>query len=242
MSTLTRCLHGLADLLYPPRCVACGAWGAWLCPVCLATIPWLQPPLCRHCGRPVAVPGLCRRCRGGHSALESIHSVAPHHPPLREAVHAFKYEGLRALAPTLGDLLERCRQEQHVGGAFIIAVPLHPARLRRRGYNQSLLLARELARRSGIPLGEGMLWRVRDTPSQVGLSRSLRLENVRDAFGADAGPAVGREIILVDDVFTTGATLEACAAALRLAGVRTVRALTLARAVDPRGRAAAGPD
>ncbi len=234
-------LSALADLVYPPRCVACGRWGAWLCPACQQAAIRLAPPWCARCGRPLAAPGLCRRCRQNVGALAAIRSVSPYQWPLREAIHALKYEGLRALASPLGAMLAACWQAANLPGDLIVPVPLHPVRLRQRGYNQSTLLARECAQHSQVPWADGILRRVRDTPSQVGLSRSARRRNVQGAFQCGAERPAGREIILVDDVLTTGATLEACASALLAAGAHSVRALTLARAVDPRSRPSATP-
>lgn len=135
------------------------------------------------------------------------------------------------LASPLGALLADCYRMHAMPISMVMPVPLHPARVRRRGYNQALLLAREMARRVDLPLHEKALIRHRDTPSQVGLSRSERRQNVHDAFTCTTTDVAGGHILLVDDVLTTGATLEACAAALLGAGAATVWAITLARAL-----------
>lgn len=154
---------------------------------------------------------------------------------MEKAIHRFKYEGWRALAPVLAGLLLEPRGDGEPAPASIppattvVAVPLHPRRLRARGYNQSELLAAELRRRLGVPAPAGRLVRVRDTPPQVGLDRLHRRENVAGAF-AWRGPAPGPgTVVVVDDVTTTGATVEACAAATRIAGSGPVIGLTVAR-------------
>jgi ComF family protein len=232
-AALGRLANALLDLIYPPHCVACGAMGAWLCSRCLATAPRLDPPLCAHCGRPLgSEPGgtLCIHCSQESSALDCIRSWGPHAPPLREAVHALKYEGLRALADPLAALLAECYLAQGLVADVLAPVPLHPARVRQRGYNQSLLLAAALSRRLALPLWQG-LTRERNTRSQVGLSREARRENVAGAFRCATDGLPGQRVLLIDDVLTTGATLESCAVALRAAGARSVSALTLTRAL-----------
>jgi ComF family protein len=226
-------VQALLDLLFPPRCVACGQAGAWLCSACLARVPTLRPPLCAHCGLSQARIGLCSKCQDTSSYLETIRSVAPHLWPLRPAVHALKYEGLRAVAAPLAELLAQCWLAEGSPADVIVPVPLHPRRVRQRGYNQSALLAQALGLRLGVPVRCQVLARQRDTRSQVGLSAWERRDNVWGAFVCGDNGLSGMRILLVDDVFTTGATLEACAHALRAAGAARVHALTLTRALDP---------
>ena len=239
MAQLTKALavlrgwgSGLLDLFYPPHCVACGRMGAWLCAACREQIAFLRPPVCAHCGRRLAGPGICAECHRSSSALAALRSVAEHRPPLREAVHALKYEGLRALAEPCGELLAQKWREEPWPAQVIVPVPLHPRRLRQRGYNQALLLARALGRKIALPVRPELLLRQRDTRAQVGLNRQERRENVAGAFRCAPGGAQGLTILLVDDVLTTGATLEACAEALVQGGAAQVWALTLTRAVD----------
>lgn len=218
------------DILLPPRCVGCRQVGVWLCAECLDQIPLVNPPVCACCGGAVVADGLCARCRTSPLQIECIRSVVYLEGVLREAVHWLKYRGRTALAGPLGDLMARYWMQHPMLADVVVPVPLHPARLRERGYNQAALLAREMARRVGLVVDEQMLVRQRSTAPQVELNAKQRKENVRDAFRCSGSGLVGKRVLLVDDVCTTGATLEACAVALYEGGVCGVQALTLAHA------------
>ncbi len=206
------------DLLFPPRCVGCGRGGHWFCPACVAAIV----------PAPAGDVGL--------EPLAGLWVMGLYEDPLRVAIQALKYEGRRQVAGPLGRLLAATYQQQMQRNApaqfdTLLPVPLHPRRQAERGYNQAALLARRLAREAGLSLREDVLRRSRQTPPQVGLDRARRRANVAGAFTCPPGhPALaGKTLLLVDDVCTTGATLAACAEALRAAGARDVWALTLAR-------------
>jgi len=221
---------GLLDLLFPPHCVGCSREGAWLCASCLAKIEYLRPPLCPICGRAVEQEGLlCPICQARPLLIHGIRSVAYLEGPLREAIHAFKYKGVRVLAPTLGQILVTYWSDHPRSTDVIVPVPLHPSRARQRGYNQSALLARELAQQIGLPMVGDCLHRIRATRPQVGLKARERWENVAHAFDCRDDRLTDRNILLIDDVCTTGATLAACARALYNVGAKKVWALTLAR-------------
>ena len=224
-------LSGLLDLLYPPRCVVCEQRGAWLCASCIAKAPVLGPRICRHCGKPTSGEELCADCWRGQSLLAGMRSVAPHLPPYQEAIHALKYEGLRVLAEPLGEVMAGYWRREPLPVSIVVPVPLHKARLRQRGYNQSLLLARAFARRIGLQVREDCLVRERNTRSQVGLSADERWANVSGAFRCTGRELHGESVLLIDDVLTTGATLEACAAALLQEDAKSVWAFTLTHAV-----------
>jgi ComF family protein len=148
----------------------------------------------------------------------------------REAVHALKYNYLSALAQPMAQLMARYVEENAIEADLLVAVPLYGRRQRLRGYNQSALLARELSRLCGLPLAERGLARRRNTPPQArSADAEARKRNVTDAFVADRRWVEGKRILLIDDVMTTGATLDACARALRQAGAASVWALTFAR-------------
>jgi ComF family protein len=162
--------------------------------------------------------------------IERIRAVVYFEGVLREALHQLKYRGHTALAEPLGDLMAAYWAQHAIPADVVVPVPLHATRLRERGYNQAALLARALARRVGLALDEQTLVRQRATAPQVDLDARQRKENVHDAFCCSARTLAGQQVVLVDDVCTTGATLEACAVALYEGGARSVQALTLARA------------
>lgn len=175
----------------------------------------------------------CVSCRRQPPHLDGIRSYAFHSEPLRTAIHRLKYEDVRVLSASLGDLMSRAwlthyGTDVHVD--VIIPVPLHARRERDRGYNQSALLAGRLAFRLGLPMLKDALVRTRHTLPQVGLDADQRHSNVQGAFRAREGRVSGRHVLLVDDVLTSGATLAACCGALRDAGASAVWAYTLARA------------
>ncbi|TKJ29216.1 MAG: amidophosphoribosyltransferase [Chloroflexi bacterium B3_Chlor] len=148
---------------------------------------------------------------------------------LRTAIHRFKYSNTRPLAAPLGRLASEYLTHNHLPADVIVPVPLHPQRLRERGYNQATLVANEIHKALDIPLMENVLIRVKSTIPQVGLNALERRENVEGAFRCTDSGLKGRSVLLVDDVCTTGATLEACSIALRQAGLRLVWGLVLAR-------------
>ena len=224
-------LTGLVlNLLFPPRCIVCGQVDSWLCDECAPKLPQLQGPVCARCGVPVTHPPLCPRCRQTPLRLQQVRSVFLFDGRPRAAIHHLKYRHGRELAAPLGRLLADYMATNPMPVDLVVPVPLHPRRLRQRGYNQAALLACELGRQAGLPVDQDGLQRVRETASQMRLNAAERQVNVRDAFACSNGNAQGRQVLLVDDVCTTGATLEACADALRAGGAKAVWALTLARA------------
>ncbi len=211
----------LIDTLLPPHCVACGAAGAWFCAACIAGIP--------GGGRLSAVS----RLPAHDDALSGAWALSPHVYPLREAVHGLKYGGLRVLGDPLSMLLAHGWQGVGREADLVVPVPLHRAQLRRRGYNQSDLLALGLSEQARLDLRRDILQRRRATRSQVGLSPDERLQNVSGAFACAEGPVRGARVLLIDDVLTTGATMSACARALSEAGALEVWGLALTHAPAP---------
>jgi len=241
---LEKLAQAAVNLLFPPHCVACHRFGAWLCAACVNKIETIGPPVCPRCGMPseqalataarddIPRPE-CDRCRSTRQQIERLRAYAFHSGPLREAIHQFKYQDLRALAAGLGQLMADgwTTLAPNSGDVdVIVPVPLHPTRERQRGYNQSALLARELGVHLERPVVEDTLLRVKATPPQVGLGTKARQVNVRGAFDCTDSILGGKRVLLVDDVCTSGSTLEAASAALRNGGVRSIWAYTLARA------------
>jgi ComF family protein len=218
----------LIDALFPPRCGGCQADGGLWCEACQASLEYVCPPTCDRCGEPHTI-GLCTKCRTQPLQIESIYSVVIFQGQVRHAIHRFKYERLAGLAEPLGDLLAEGWRTQQLAADWLIPVPLHPARQRERGYNQSELLARRLSQRVNVPWSATTLTRTRLTAVQMTLDAAQRRANVAGAF-ASADPRLrGARVIVIDDVCTTGATLDACAAALLAMGATSVVGLTVAR-------------
>lgn len=224
----------LLDLVFPPVCVGCGGAGSLFCDRCAQMAEPISHPICPRCGQPQADSFICPNCRAqSRTGLTMARAAAVHEEPLRSAIHALKYEGVTELAPSLARYLVAALRSAEwapiVDGLdTVIAVPLHTARRTQRGYNQSELLAERLCAACELPLETGWIERHRDTRPQVGLSAAERRSNVADSFTASPAMA-GKCILLVDDVYTTGATLWSCADAAKQAGADAVYALTVAR-------------
>ncbi len=233
----TRTWEALAGTLAPTPCVSCGelveASDPPLCRGCWSRLPLIDGPACR-CGFPLPgdARGDCGRCRRNRSIISRGASLGEYAGTLRDCVVALKYRGRHKTACGLAARLvntERCARVL-AGADLIVAVPLHPRRLRDRGFNQAELLARAMARSTRVPVSRP-LQRTRDTPSQTDLTAPARRRNVRGAFTVKADSLLqGATVVLVDDVVTTGATLRECAATLLAGGAGEVRSITVARA------------
>jgi len=221
----------LLALIFPNRCASCGQMGDLFCDACRQKIESVLPPLCPLCGYPSSDAHLCHRCQKSPLAIDGIRSVAFFEGPLRKVMHALKYRGLHSVAEPLGNLMSLYWQNYPLPADIIIPVPLHHARLRKRGYNQAGVLAGALASEIELPLREDWLVRAKSTRAQVELDASERKENVAGAFLCRDNAALGgSQVLLIDDVCTTGATLESCSLALRQAGAGSVWGFTLGRA------------
>ena len=218
----------LLDTVFPPKCVDCTARGHWLCPACLRRVERLSLPLCGICAQPVDPAAPPHGCRRASAALTTISAVGAYMGPLREAVHALKYHGRHGVAATLAALLAPAVAPVLGEGDLLVPVPLHPTRERARGYNQAAILASELRYLLPVEVAPAALRRTRATADQTALSSVQRAANVCGAFTAQADAVSGRRIWLLDDVYTTGATLRASAQALRAAGAREVRGAVVA--------------
>lgn len=232
----------LLDFLLPQRCAGCGKFPRPLfCEACRERLVPVEAPFCARCGQPFPPLAhhapMCAKCRQEPPAFEVARSAFFYEEPLRTALHRFKYSRRHGLATSLGRLLIEALEgflQQEIPWSEVealVPVPLHPARLRERGFNQSERLAREVGRHLGKPVATDWLHRVRNTMPQVGLTASQRQRNVQGAFRAFLPEgAQGRGLLLIDDLYTTGATVRECAKALKRAGAGGVWVLTLARA------------
>lgn len=237
-----------ARLLWPTRCLACGdpgGDGIDLCGACTAALPWNRSA-CLRCAIPLPVPPqmaagesapVCGAClqrpgwptRPGRAApLTEVHAACVYAAPVDRLLPRFKFHHDLAAGGLLAQLMAQAFATRPRPDA-LVPVPLHRARLRQRGYDQALELARPLARALGLPVLGGALWRVRATAAQSMLDATQRRRNLEGAFAVYAGMALPQHVVLVDDVMTTGATLQAAARALRRAGVARVDAWVCAR-------------
>lgn len=227
---LYRWLWGSLDLLFPPSCCGCQKRGVLWCDECQSKVIKVAPPICRICGQPWDFPGLCRRCSSKKPNFKSLRSWAKYEGPVGEAIRHLKYGRSISLGLILAEFMAELLVGLNWHIDLVIPVPLGVARLKERGYNQAALIAKPLALKKGLPYETHALARVRETHSQVGLSFDQRLDNVRGAFQAKSGKINNRRVLVIDDVATSSATLDACGAALTVAGASEVFGLTLARA------------
>ncbi len=219
-----------ADFLFPPRCAVCAADGALLCDDCRATFTPAAPPRCPRCWEPGDGPAasVCHRCRLDPPALRSLRAAFVFQGTARRAVLAVKYQSLTATAAPMLEVADLTDLPPHLD--LVTAVPMPGGRRRRRGHNQAAVFGRLLAARLDRPFDERALRRRRRTPQQVHQpNRAARLANVRGAFAADPERVRDRAVLVVDDVTTTGATLNACAEALLAAGAASVDGWAVAR-------------
>jgi ComF family protein len=223
------CRRVLLDLLYPLRCAGCGQVGKLFCDTCHSAISFVIPPVCPLCGRPQEQARLCLPCTDEPLSIDGIRSVARFEGTLRRAIHQFKYSYTRDMAVPLAEMLVTFCRRTRLPADVILPVPLHVRRLKERGYNQAGLLAQRLGDALGMPVLYDALYRIRHTVSQTRLDAQERRRNVEGAFACVGSGVQDRRVLLIDDVCTTGATLEACSVALKAGGARSVWALTLAR-------------
>jgi ComF family protein len=230
-------IDSFLNLLFPVSCVVCASpvlerkWGA-ACLDCWSSLVPVPPPICPQCGDPApAIEGLCGLCRTSEHAFDFARSALLFTETLREIIHHLKYSDRVSLAKPLGDLLKKCLDREPFTGSLIVPVPLHRKRARIRGYNQAELIALRLGR----PVALGLLRRRKNTPSQTGLSRSERKRNLAGAF--EVRREITGGVVVVDDVYTTGSTMNEIAKTLKRAGAERVEILTVARVASSAYRA-----
>jgi ComF family protein len=241
MPKMRRLTAAACELIFPRVCGGCGGHSdrpsGHLCWNCFRMLPLLNDSCCERCGRPVETAEthafLCGACRDHLPAFDRARVAGKFRGNLRRLTHAFKYSRALWLTDDLAEIVTGCVLAQFEAAAVdvVVPIPLFPTRARSRGYNQAALLGTEVARRLDRPFAPRALKRVRDTGTQTRLSAVARRRNVRDAFVTrEAGWVVGRTVLLIDDVMTTGATLSEAARALKAGGAWRVWAVATARA------------
>ena len=225
-------LQQVMDVLFPVHCAGCQRTGQVLCPACIAQIQPLPSPICDFCGTPLSTYGVCKNCQYHHPNLSGQRAVSLYHEPLRSCIHGLKYDGNIRLAVPLGLLLAQAYRRYGMQADMLIPVPLHSERQQQRGFNHASLLAEVCSANIGVPMNDNILVRHRATVAQVDLHPRERYQNVAGAFACPSSAKSmldGRRILIIDDVSTTSATLEACATPLFGAGAKEVWGLVLAR-------------
>jgi competence protein ComFC len=224
-------LWRIIDWFYPPSCCSCGKIGKIICDDCFSNIEKTGINSCIRCVEPIRKHGFCARCKKNPPNYSMLRSLGYYSGPLRDAVLSLKYQRNIGLGEFISSSLSEIVLREGWSIDLLTAVPLNAKRKRERGYNQAEVLAIPLARKLNKPYLSDLIQRVKSTTSQVGLSLQERQLNVADAFKADPLLSKNQTILLVDDVATTGATMNACAKALMVAGCREVFSLTLAKTI-----------
>ena len=235
--------NGIWTSIWPPRCPLCeellDAGPNTFCEYCLDTFNVIDDPICEKCGLPfdenTAPPsGVCGNCLKAPLILDVLRSFGEYEGALRKAIIDFKFNGRREMVPALGEfiLMADLKFSENENADIVVPVPLHSDRIKERGFNQAVDLARPLAKTRRAALSYDVLIRSRPTKPQVGLSTNQRKANVKGAFTVKKPDTVkGKKVILVDDIYTTGNTINECAKVLKKAGAKKVFAVTVARAV-----------
>ena len=220
----------MLDLLFPKRCVACDRQGAFICGECESGMPVIGTPRCHRCGNPGPGPCLCIAAADRVWPLDGIRSGFEFKSPVREAILALKFANLRSVGSTLSAYLAGTLRGDDLKFDVLMPVPLHRRRMRQRGYNQSEILAAGLGKEIGVEVDGCCLRRMTYLGPQARASTAdERRANVAHAFECRPGRVEGKRIAVIDDVTTTGATLRACAAALKKVGAGEVWGITVAR-------------
>ena len=226
-----QCFWSGFDWLYPPQCAGCGMAGKRWCDHCMESVQVINPPICPICGEKQSVEQVCVKCAQLVHSYAAVRSWAAYAGPLRKAIQRLKYHRDIAVGEILSRPMLAYLKKLDWTFDMVVPVPVSLARLAERGYNQVSLLARPIALGLERPYHSHALTKEFETRSQVGLTAKERQENVRGAFLADPKVVNGKSVLVIDDIATTGSTLEECAHALVKAGARQAYGFTLARSM-----------
>ncbi len=220
----------VTGLFFPRRCPVCQDTvedrGEQICGICRTRLPYIRTPFCLKCGKPLDMEEqeFCRDCSRKRHWFERGRAPFVYDQVMRESIAGYKYNGRREYAAFYAEeILRRCAKDMRGWqGEALIPIPIHPSRKRKRGFNQAELLAEELSGRCGIPVDAGLLMRIKKTHVQKDLSDQERLTNLKDAFSVRKGRVPYQNLILVDDIYTTGSTIDAAAKVLKECGAKNV--------------------
>jgi ComF family protein len=226
-------LKGAAlDLFFPQKCLGCGREGELLCYSCQSKIPRISMPLCPRCGKPQINDIVCPSCVSHKTDLDGIRAPFKFEGVIREAIHQLKYKNLRSIATTIAAYLYDYSTSASIPAEVLVPVPLHIKRLKERGYNQSELIAKELGSRLNLPVECNSLIRNKYIlPQAKTQSIEERRKNVIQSFTCQSCALQGKKVLLIDDVYTSGATLEACASAIKTVKPVSIWGLVAAREI-----------
>ena len=230
---LTDFFWNLIDILFPPRCSGCGRWGDRLCGQCLANVIRIEEPICWVCGDPTRsrFQKLCRRCNSKERSFNQVRSWAHYQGPIQDAIQNLKYQKDIGLSNLLAKPMISVINEMGWEIDLVTAVPMEEKKMIKRGYNQAALLAKPIAWEIGVPFNPQALTKLFPNKPQVGLSEQERLVNVIGVYFSEPEYVEGKTVLVVDDVVTTGSTLNACSAALKGSGALVVYGISLARSL-----------
>ena len=233
--TFHRLASSALDLLFPPVCGGCGKAGSRWCVECQHRVQVLKGIVCEVCGLPQNTKGICVSCRAERPHFHALRAWAVFEDPIRKALHRLKYSRDFSIGEALAAQMTDFARGLNWNMDMLLPIPLGRQRMKERGYNQVGMIAKPLARALSIEFAPKVLVRCKETRTQVGLSKQERQRNVLGAFQVEAGAVNGKNILVLDDVSTTGSTLSSSAEALLLSGAKDVYALTVARALPHHG-------
>ena len=226
-----RSFYKAVDFVYPPSCSGCGKPGSLWCSDCQHSTQRILSPICEICGYPILKPGVCKNCQTTRPPFTFLRSFAEYNGALEKAVKSIKYHSNLGLGLIFAEYLSEMVSNLNWDFDCIVPIPISKEHLRSRGYNQTSVFARPLALMLNKPINENSVIRTKNTLSQVHLTREERFTNLQSAFSVNSATLIGKKVLVVDDISTTGATLISCSKVLMDSGCNEVFCLTIARTI-----------